>query len=262
MVDWNGAILAILSLIAAIIVGLASLFSLIAPLHPLVWVILGIAFLVGLFWQALKPQRELNALRNSQEKIRALQQYNKLEIRSFRFPWNDAERNRLGITGQNTTRIGIRIENLGDATIVSCSLRLMESHFKDPIGLRDPTIDEWVEDPVGTQTLRFSPEQALPNNPAYSNIPHNGGFAIFDFIRTFPQQIGLHYAFVGQLSDRRVMEGLYCAKLQLEGIIRRGEIETELTPQQFFVFFRYRNRFLRQKPRIVKLLSSGKKVGT
>lgn len=253
--DWKGAIVAFLALLAATLVGLASLLSLIAPLNPVVWLVLAGALIIGLFWQAIKPQHELNALRDVRARINQLQRYDKMEIRTYRFPWTEAER-RLGVAGQSTTRIGLRVENVGDATIVSCSLRMMESHFKDPVGAHlpgYPTINEWVDDPVGTQNLRFEPQQPLPNNPAYSNIAHSGGFAIFEFARTTPQQIGLYYVFVGQLSDRRLMEGLYCVRLQLEGTIRRGGDETELTPQQFLVIFNYRARFLRLAPKIIKI---------
>jgi hypothetical protein len=79
--DFRGGLVAVLSLIIYIGLGVAGLWSLIDPYSWIVQSVLGLGFVGGLSWQVIKPQIELNRIRNSRPKIEFISyQYSSREI--------------------------------------------------------------------------------------------------------------------------------------------------------------------------------------
>lgn len=239
--DYGGAITAAFSLLTAMGLGLAGMVSLFDPQAWWVWTILGSGFVGGLFWQAIAPRRELNAIKDVQAKVEKLSLYDDIEITHYQFPWNEHQRS-IVVNGASNIRIGLRVRNRGKTDIIKCRLKFVEAAYNGK-GYQGQE-DKWYLDPVGTEEFGLLPQTTLERDPDYSAISRSGGSAIFTLAdRLNPSSLEFHYMFSGGVkSSKRQMEGQYCAQIQLEGIVKDDGAEVGWTPLRFWVRFTYRNR--------------------
>ena len=239
--DFWGAILFAFASLAGLVLFIAQMVSLISPLHWLVWVTLGLAGIIGLIVVSTSSRRELNAFKDIQERHRLLSLYDGIRPRPYYFPWSEQE-HRLGVSGVNTLRLGIRLDNMGDTTVSSCSLTIKQCCYRNALNLYGYVGDERVPDPVGTQEFPLKPETPMQENPERVDIAPRGGSAIFNLASRGinPSEHGFRYVFSKQLSLPRSMDGIYSVRIQLEATVRQNELETQLIPKQFLAVFWHR----------------------